>query len=209
MVDISKRATSRAAARYYILKTTIWPIPMCKASKDTNMITILLSLIFLIPNPIVASPLQLASPVLIGTSLNNSTSLTILNSTVLQTNSAKCFGAQDVDLPVKNRHCKSAAMQLNYDHHTRPYIFSRSPEAQYRLPRFFQSDECAMYLDMISEDDFDTMTLPDIEAVADSLISQCVVAGHAYQFGGLATVGPKHLLHVMFYGREVLPMNTS
>jgi len=165
------------------------------------MTTILLSLVFTLLSSINASPMQLASPILLGTSLNNNTNLSVFNSTTLQIGPENCFEPKPGRIVTNYRDCEQAAIQFNPESIVAQLIFSRGPSAQYKLPRSFRAGTCVMYLDMPFDEDYDTLTLPDIALVAGKLAMECTAQGSSNAFGGIAAVGPKKLLHVEFFGR--------
>lgn len=57
-----------------------------------------------------------------------------------------------------------------------------------------------LYLDMIYDEDFDIMTLPEIALIASQLALQCTVTSISNALGGVAPVGPKGVLYIEFFG---------
>lgn len=166
------------------------------------MVTITtLGLFLTLTSCILASPLQRASPFLLSTAINNSTSLSVVNVTSPDVGPENCFEPNPNYLPTNYRDCESAMLQLNPHGTVSELIFSRMSLANgYKLPRFFRSGTCVLYLDMVYDDDFDTMTLGDVATIASQLALQCTVTVSSNALGGVARVGPKQLMCVELMG---------
>ena len=123
-------------------------LPRCAPSYLLgSMVTnVLLSLLLILPFRIHASPFQLAAPILLGTSTNNVTSLSTVNSVSLQVSPGNCFDPKPGRLPTNYRDCERALLQLNPDGIVAQLFFGRVPYTQFRLPRSFRAGTCVYYL---------------------------------------------------------------
>ena len=131
------------------------------------------------------------------------TSLT--NTSVFLGNQLKqCFQPGLGRLPTTYEDCEMAAYRMNSDSTGETMTFSRQPTAQMRLPRSWRAGTCVVYLDMLHDTDEDTLQTMEVLMEMLALNTECIGRQNleALRLGGLVSVGPKQLLHVVIFGRE-------
>ncbi|KAF6227480.1 hypothetical protein HO133_008924 [Letharia lupina] len=161
-------------------------------------------LLFYLAPVILASPLQPHLPTLFNSVTLNPPTLSIINTTFLDDN--PCLYPSPVRLPTTYHDCAAAAMQITKGSVMEHYTFGRGRHATYKLPKTFHSGTCVVNLDMVYDDQEDTMTLLEIQGAAFALAIQCT-AGAVFNLGGIEAVGPKKQLYVTIVG--VMAQSTS
>ena len=81
------------------------------------------------------------------------------------------------------------------------YSFGRGDDATYKLPRTFYRGTCLINLDMIYDDQTDSLTLREVREAALDLARQCT-NGHVFNVGGSKAVEPRKVLYITILGLE-------
>lgn len=148
-----------------------------------------------------ATPLQLYTPTLIHPAFSNSTAL--------PTNSFhSCFDPQPGRLTAKYRDCETATLEINKGKDKQRYIFGRGSLATYKLPKTFSSGTCVVNLDMVYNDQMDSLTILEIQEAAFDLALRCAT-GTTFNQGGVAAVGPSEVLYITILGTKSDYLPTS
>ena len=138
-------------------------------------------------------------------------SITTPNNTsaILSQQLKECFEPRAGRSPIDERDCHLAAHEMNKDFDSYPdyIIFGRQPSAQLKLPKSYHAGSCMIYLDMVLDEDQDS--IPSIEVTDDtvSLIGECV-GGPDWppdkpHLAGVIGVGKRQLLYVVVQGRDL------
>lgn len=149
---------------------------------------------------ILASPLQLDVPILFDSTLLNTTILPIVNTGVQK--EYPCFNPKPDRLPTNYADCTMAAIEMHKATDTRLYTFGRGSHATYKLPKTFFKGTCVLTLDMVYDDQLDSLTFDVIRDTIFSLALRCAT-GPVFDRGGVAAVGPRNVLHVTIIGNVV------
>ncbi|KAI4129758.1 MAG: hypothetical protein LQ338_002068 [Usnochroma carphineum] len=132
-------------------------------------------------------------------------SLFLLNTLVYSAFSASvgCFRRQVtgemVLYPTTFKECYAVQRKLvQQDKAQAPITFSRKAGIGYKVPDYWTVGNCALTIDLHSEDDIDTMSFYDIAVQAGVLNVGCVAKPP--HFGGTCPVGPKKVMNVTLLG---------
>ena len=147
-----------------------------------------------------ATPLQLDLPILFDSTLLNTTILPTVNTIVHEEYS--CFNPVPDRLPTNYADCTMAAIEMHKGTEKRFYIFGRGIYATYQLPKTFFSGTCVLTLDMVYDDQLDSLTFDVIRDTIFGLALRCAT-GPVFDSGGIAAVGPRNVLHVTIFGKVV------
>ncbi|KAI4120735.1 MAG: hypothetical protein LQ338_006801 [Usnochroma carphineum] len=79
-----------------------------------------------------------------------------------------------------------------------PLTFSRKPGIGYKVPDYWTVGNCALIIDMHSDDEEDTMSFADIAVETGAVNAGCVA--RPPHFGGTFPVGPKKVMNVTLIG---------
>ena len=154
-------------------------------------------LLFHLSPLVLANPLRLVLPTLFNSALSNSTNLSSINTSSF--NDVSCFDASTVRPRPIYYDCTRAIAEMDKGTGTRPYIFGRGDDVNYKLPRTFISGTCLVNLDMVYDDDRDTLPFLAIKDVARDLATRCI-DGSVFKVGGVASVSPRKLLYITIMG---------
>lgn len=150
-----------------------------------------------------ATPLHLLSP------LQTCPILTFPPFTINTTASIpdQCYDPEPGRLPTTFKDCHNAASQINPDQETKSFTFGRpfSLAPNYiKLPKSYRHGTCIVYLDMVHDTDRDSLTLSEVWRGTLHLAQECVgqQAERALRLGGIMSIGPRKLLHVVMFGRQ-------
>lgn len=79
-----------------------------------------------------------------------------------------------------------------------PIVFSRKPDAGYRVPERWITGTCYIHIDMHSDDDEDFLSFHEIAVEAGVINAACVA--RPPHLGGTSPVGPKRVMNVTIFG---------
>ena len=79
-----------------------------------------------------------------------------------------------------------------------PITFSRKAGLGYKVPDYWTVGNCALTIDMHSDEDIDTMSFFDIAIEAGVVNARCVA--RPPHFGGTHIVGPRKVMNVTLLG---------
>ena len=85
-------------------------------------------------------------------------------------------------------------------------IFSRSEDADIRLPWGIRRGNCLINLDVLNEGDEEIMSVQDAHEIAIALCRICV-SGY-YKYGGRTPVGPRGVVYISVYGTTPITVET-
>lgn len=87
---------------------------------------------------------------------------------------------------------------LRHDKPHAPIMFSRKPDIGFKVPDYWSVGNCALIIDMHSDDDEETMSFAEI-AVQTGVVNAGCVARPPH-FGGSFPIGPKKVMNVTLIG---------
>ncbi|CAF9942654.1 hypothetical protein IMSHALPRED_004347 [Imshaugia aleurites] len=154
-------------------------------------------LLFYFVQSISSHPLQLDLPILIDSSLSNSTTLPRINTSF--SNVFPCFYPGTDHLPTNYQDCGKAIMEMPPRTDPRTYTFGRGLYASYKLPKTFINGTCLVNLDMVYDEQEDDLTFSEIRDAAFNLAIQCA-AGGKFKMGGVAAVRPRNVMYITIMG---------
>ncbi|KAL8644281.1 MAG: hypothetical protein Q9226_007844 [Calogaya cf. arnoldii] len=97
------------------------------------------------------------------------------------------------------RHCYEGIKDLaKVDKAYAPILFSRKPNAGYKVPERWITGTCFIHIDMHSDDDEDYVSFHDIAVEAGVINAACVA--RPPHLGGTSPVGPKRVMNVTIMG---------
>lgn len=109
--------------------------------------------------------------------------------------------------PTSYPDCFEAIKLMTYgDKRDAPIYFSRDPSVGYSLPSTWSHGTCEVELDVDPPNEGDTAKMVDIGKVALTIAILCVA--EPPRLGGRVRVGPKEVIVIFMYGREVPPKHS-
>ncbi|KAL8752334.1 MAG: hypothetical protein Q9199_005822 [Rusavskia elegans] len=97
------------------------------------------------------------------------------------------------------KHCYEGIKDLaKLDKAYAPILFSRKPDAGYRVPERWVTGTCYIHIDMHSNDDEDYVSFHEIAVEAGVINAACVA--RPPHLGGTSPVGPKRVMNVTIFG---------
>ncbi|KAL8852959.1 MAG: hypothetical protein Q9221_002209 [Calogaya cf. arnoldii] len=104
------------------------------------------------------------------------------------------------------KHCYEGIKDLaKLDKAYAPILFSRKPDAGYRVPERWITGTCFIHIDMHSDDDEDYVSFHHIAIEAGVINAACVA--RPPHLGGTSPVGPKRVMNVTIMGFRPLRGN--
>ena len=147
-----------------------------------------------------ATPLHLIPATHLNLVTSSTATLPFVNATFVVDNT--CFEHRSNLYPAKYLDCVAAIDNMSRGKATQPCTFSRGRPADVKLPKNFSSGSCLVTLDMVYDDQIDTVTFSDIRDRALALAFQCT-RNPIHDNGGVAPVGPMEILYITIIGLEL------